>query len=243
MIKFFRKIRYDLLEKNKTGKYLKYAIGEIILVVIGILIALSINNWNENKKLRRVETEILKEVKANLENDLEGIRENLNHFKLKNKSENIIINWIEGSESFNDSLSIHFNSIQFGVEFNYNVTPYETLKQMGMRTIKNDSLRNQIATLYDINYEGYNRLIEYQNSYQSKIHDLEVKYFNEIGLLDLTIMKPININGLRTDNDLMFRYKSFRNYNETFLEFFVPEIEIEIIKTIEMIDQELLMRN
>ena len=50
MIKFFRRIRYDLMEKNKTGKYLKYAIGEIILVVIGILIALSINNWNEERK-------------------------------------------------------------------------------------------------------------------------------------------------------------------------------------------------
>ena len=49
MIKFFRKIRYDLMEKNKTGKYLKYAIGEIILVVIGILIALQINNWNEKR--------------------------------------------------------------------------------------------------------------------------------------------------------------------------------------------------
>jgi hypothetical protein len=49
MIKFFRKIRYDLMEKNKTGKYLKYAIGEILLVVIGILFALQINNWNNNK--------------------------------------------------------------------------------------------------------------------------------------------------------------------------------------------------
>jgi hypothetical protein len=44
MIKFFSKLRYGLMEKNKTGKYLKYAIGEIVLVVIGILIALSINN-------------------------------------------------------------------------------------------------------------------------------------------------------------------------------------------------------
>ena len=56
MIQFFRKIRYDLMEKNKTGKYLKYAIGEIVLVVIGILIALQINNWNtqqiEIKNLR-----------------------------------------------------------------------------------------------------------------------------------------------------------------------------------------------
>jgi len=49
MIKFFRKIRYDLMEQNKTGKYSKYAIGEILLVVIGILIALSINNWKQSR--------------------------------------------------------------------------------------------------------------------------------------------------------------------------------------------------
>ena len=49
MIKFFRKIRHNLLMQNKTGKYFKYAIGEIVLVVIGILIALQINNWNENR--------------------------------------------------------------------------------------------------------------------------------------------------------------------------------------------------
>ncbi|NNL82776.1 MAG: hypothetical protein HKP28_05265, partial [Winogradskyella sp.] len=46
MIKFIRQIRYNLISENKTGKYFKYAIGEIILVVIGILIALQINNWN-----------------------------------------------------------------------------------------------------------------------------------------------------------------------------------------------------
>ncbi|MDY2588185.1 DUF6090 family protein [Winogradskyella aquimaris] len=50
MIKFFRNIRHRLLSEGKTGKYLKYAIGEIVLVVIGILIALQINNWNENRK-------------------------------------------------------------------------------------------------------------------------------------------------------------------------------------------------
>jgi len=55
MIKFFRKIRYDLMEKNKTGKYLKYAIGEIVLVVIGIIIALQVNNWNESRKDRILE--------------------------------------------------------------------------------------------------------------------------------------------------------------------------------------------
>ena len=63
MIKFFRKIRQNLLSEGKTGKYLKYALGEIILVVLGILIALQINNWNENRKDRIQETAILNNLK------------------------------------------------------------------------------------------------------------------------------------------------------------------------------------
>ncbi|MFT6795818.1 MAG: hypothetical protein ACJART_000956, partial [Maribacter sp.] len=70
MIKFFRKIRQNLLSEGKTSKYFKYAIGEIILVVIGILIALQINNWNENQKAKKLEQVVLKnlaqENKANL---------------------------------------------------------------------------------------------------------------------------------------------------------------------------------
>ena len=55
MIKFFRKIRQNLLAENRFSKYLIYATGEIILVVIGILIALSINNWNELKNDLKIE--------------------------------------------------------------------------------------------------------------------------------------------------------------------------------------------
>jgi hypothetical protein len=57
MIKFFRKIRQKLLSENKFNNYLIYAIGEIILVVIGILIALQINNWNENRKNKITEAD------------------------------------------------------------------------------------------------------------------------------------------------------------------------------------------
>lgn len=59
MIKFFRKIRQNLVMKNQTGKYFKYAIGEIVLVVIGILIALQINTWNEKQKEEEKEQQIL----------------------------------------------------------------------------------------------------------------------------------------------------------------------------------------
>ncbi len=69
MIKFFRKIRYDLMEKNKTGKYFKYALGEIVLVVFGILIALSINNWNENRKLDEKREIYYRQLIIDLKND------------------------------------------------------------------------------------------------------------------------------------------------------------------------------
>ncbi len=70
MIKFFRKIRQNLLMENRTGKYFKYALGEIVLVVIGILIALQINNLNEERKDRIVEQEILKQLKEEYQSNL-----------------------------------------------------------------------------------------------------------------------------------------------------------------------------
>lgn len=69
MIKFFRKIRQKLLSENKFNKYIFYAIGQIILVVIGILIALQINNNNEAAKKKGKEKIILKEILTSLNND------------------------------------------------------------------------------------------------------------------------------------------------------------------------------
>ena len=72
MIKFFRKIRQRLLSENKFSKYLLYAIGEIMLVVIGILIALQINNSSEARKERTIEINYLKNLKADLLLELEN---------------------------------------------------------------------------------------------------------------------------------------------------------------------------
>ncbi len=70
MIKFFRHIRQRLVAKNKFSKYLLYAIGEIILVVIGILIALQINNWNEEKSEKRIEREYMVNMLEDLKDDV-----------------------------------------------------------------------------------------------------------------------------------------------------------------------------
>jgi hypothetical protein len=86
MIKFFRKIRQDLLSQGKTGKYLKYAIGEIILVVIGILIAIWINGTYNDYKEKLIETTILKKLIADIEADFEQIQKVENYYSrhLKN---------------------------------------------------------------------------------------------------------------------------------------------------------------
>ena len=70
MIKFFRRIRQRLLSENKFSKYLLYAIGEIVLVVIGILIALQINSWNQYRIERIEEQTILGQLKEEFENNL-----------------------------------------------------------------------------------------------------------------------------------------------------------------------------
>ena len=70
MIKFFSQIRQNLLSEGKTKNYLKYAIGEIVLVVIGILIALGINNWNERENNRSQAEKHLETIKLNLQDDI-----------------------------------------------------------------------------------------------------------------------------------------------------------------------------
>ncbi len=92
MIKFFRKIRYNLMSENQMGKYFKYAIGEILLVVIGILIALQINNWNENLKEDQKIQSILLKIREDLTADLDVINANLMTLKRKDSLANLIFN-------------------------------------------------------------------------------------------------------------------------------------------------------
>ncbi len=83
MIKLFRNIRKTLLEKGKTINYLKYAIGEIVLVVIGILIALQINNWNQDQKIAEERIHYMNLLKADLVADQKKIEQLLKLWEQK----------------------------------------------------------------------------------------------------------------------------------------------------------------
>ena len=113
MITFFRRMRYDLMEKNKTRKYLKYAIGEIVLVVIGILIALQINNWNENRKNLIIENTLYSSIISDLKVDEEKL--------------NILL---DDKKAFQELLFQIFNESNGDATFDTN-TNYESLRWGG----------------------------------------------------------------------------------------------------------------
>ena len=86
MIKFFRKIRQKLLTENKFSKYLIYAIGEIVLVVIGILIALQINNLNEQSKKEELRNGYVNSIKKDLASDIVLLEKQISQFELELKA-------------------------------------------------------------------------------------------------------------------------------------------------------------
>ena len=95
MISFFRKIRQKLLQQNRVTQYLAYAIGEIFLVVIGILIALQVNTWNESRKSRNFEQEILSLIDQNLSRDSSVIAAELQKALIANATTDSILDQVE----------------------------------------------------------------------------------------------------------------------------------------------------
>ena len=154
MIKFFRKIRYDLMEKNKTGKpalpagrYFKYAIGEIILVVIGILIALSINNWNEKRKeqnqLQTYYEQIIadfdeqkaysKRITIQLDSSIASYENYKSLFETKDLTVDAVVDGLNKVQFVSPYLFFRFNTM-------------ETLQSTGDIKIIPEDLRNKLIT-------------------------------------------------------------------------------------------------
>jgi len=146
-------MRQNLLMENKTGKYLKYTFCEIVLVVIGILIALSINNWNEGRKLRNQEFKILTEIRSNLETTLE-IFESDTLFNLKTIQQfNKIKRYIIEDLPYNKELDSAFGKLSNWASPYPILTAYKTLQTKGLDIISNEKLRSDIVNLYEFEYD------------------------------------------------------------------------------------------
>ena len=149
MFPFFRKIRKKMADDNRPLKYMRYAIGEIILVVIGILIALQINTWKEEQKAKRVEFVILKELKKNIEVDILEMDSTLISVNQRIRSSKIILNSFSKNDSYHDSLNSHYGWALVYDQMYFHTGVYESLKSSGSQLINDESLRFEISNYYD----------------------------------------------------------------------------------------------
>jgi len=141
------------MEQNKTGKYFKYAIGEIILVVIGILIAISINNWNEDRKdqlrLKNHYVELINE----LNNDIDNLKSVIENVREKNNHTFEISEFINSSQSKIDTTKIvdALLSAEPYAFFSISKSVYTTLLSSGdIQLIENKQLKNALSNYHDV---------------------------------------------------------------------------------------------
>ncbi|MEM5564763.1 hypothetical protein WNY78_06590 [Psychroserpens sp. AS72] len=206
MIKFFKKIRQNLLMENKTGKYFKYAIGEIILVVIGILIALQLNNWNESRKDSIFERKVISELSVDVSQDIEEMNNALDSINVSQRSSYLIIQHIENKAEYHDSLNKHFMQSLRLWSLSPNKMAFEMAKEEGMYFISNDSIRFYASKVNGYTYD-YIQVIENRfQDYKSNIVLPHIQsLFNSYNFIS---MKPNNYEELKQDKTYLSIIKS-----------------------------------
>ena len=178
MIKFFRKIRQNLLTENKFSKYLIYAIGEIILVVIGILIALSINNWNEKSKNKKQEKHVLLQLKEEYKENLTELDLKISMRKEMLDASSRLLAYYDNTELWTvaDSVASDFTLTFYTPTFNPVIGVTSELLSSGkLYIIENNKLKLMLT-----NWTGVSsRLIEYEEDLRSQTENHYNPYFKE----------------------------------------------------------------
>lgn len=152
MLRFFRQIRQRLLTDNKFSKYLLYAVGEILLVVIGILLALQIDNWNEDIKQDKRELILLSELRSNLKTNIKNLENDIRVQTNSVKSFEYVLKLPDNELPFNDSISRYLYDIDYCPDVLLITSAFQTMKSSGLEIIRSDSLRMAIVNLYEVDY-------------------------------------------------------------------------------------------
>ena len=140
------------MSENEISTYLIYAIGEIVLVVVGILIALSIDNWNEQQKLYKYERKMLNEIHSSLLGDYERCQNAFSQLNTLYNANDSIIRFINTELMDVNTVVSNFSITAGNMEIEFQTSAYESLKSKGLDILSNDSLRIDLSNLYDFEY-------------------------------------------------------------------------------------------
>ena len=198
MIKFFRQIRYDLMSNNQSGKYLKYAIGEILLVVIGILIALQINNWNESRKLEKKESIYLGALKSDFEKSINALNRVISKTERVSKSADTMAAMIKSQGNELTALQLDTlmdNSSGFTVFMPSEGVINDIIGSGKLDMIRNDGLRTKIAS-----WEADLRMIREFEELSKEVNAKYVEHGNQyLDLVNAKFGEPVFIEDKRSE--------------------------------------------
>ncbi len=215
MLTFLRKIRKSLIDSGSARKYTIYAIGEIALVVIGILIALQINNWNTSRIAKKAEKSILLEIKKTLQSDLDHtIGTNIDLAKsMINLTKSMLQEFEYGKRGVD---TINYGALAFAKTFNPNTIPRDILQSKGVDMISNEKLRYAIINIYHLEYEQTSRFFENELHNVREIYRPVLRKWFDIPSTNSTTNRYISIDyvGMLKDRELKNAISISHSINE-----------------------------
>ena len=240
MIRFFRRIRRALFSDNKYLKYALYALGEITLVMIGILLALQVNNWNEKRAIIAEEKVLLHLIQDELKENaksLVGIKNLMANdvFKLER-----ILSHLKDHQRYPDSILSDFAILTIGRGISYRLAAFQTLESKGIDMIKNIKLRQDVVDIYNVrlerilaNFENFrnNQRLIFRPLFQSRF------IYPENLPIDLNF-RPTNFKALKSDLEFQNAVKTCRSNKVGIITRFEEAIE-GVDQLIALIEQEL----
>lgn len=216
MLRFFRKMRKSLVPENRFGRYFFYAVGEIVLVVIGILIALQINTWNQERINRNREHIALLDLNKTLETNIKQFNGIIDTQKVYINSIDILIDHIENKKPYSDSLDRHFEIVRFLERITIATSAYEILRSNGFHILSSNKLKMEVIQLFDVDYPNLTTLIK--DVTQSQYNVISLPFF-KIHFRNVTrrTTKPLNYSELLNNQEMLNILYQRRNWKEDVL--------------------------
>ncbi len=227
------------MSENKTGKYFKYAIGEIVLVVIGILIALQINTWNEAQKNKKLETYLLENLAENLEQNIDILNSRVRSIDFYRQSGAIIISAIENKIPDQDSLENYFHfALMNTSDLKLPETGYNMIENKGFEIIRNQSLKKEIIIFFEETQPKFQQNLSWGSVDKTDRENFIDEHFIQIGRENGLKYLPFDLNELYNNNYFIaLIYKT--DIQRQFFTTVMKEHVIESQQMLEIINAEL----
>ena len=228
MLTFLRKIRKSLFDSGSIRRYSLYAIGEILLVMVGILLALQVNNWNESRKSKDEFQRSLQALSEDIKNDTSNIQSYIRRLESQVRATTLIIPVLESEKHYiKDSLAFvqAFMELSLATNVDLNTEIWDDIRTSGLHKVYASS---ELVTSIQEYYKRYKRYANnWQNGYRNRIEMRELKYeFLSQNDLDLIRSEPTKMpspeafTAILNEPQVLTLTKSIKHTSTLFLGYF-----------------------